>query len=228
MPLFPPPRTLTGRGYHPEAITPERKKWHLPNARSITEPQNSSKRQGTAKLAHLRSSSTFHAAKNENTFRPKANVNIDRMLSREIGFLLSLRSRHLSLSHAHVAFPISRYRAALFASWDRDDDDFSRLAETCRRHTAVGETWQGDGRARRQFLSGILGIFFGHGGNAGRRAGNHRVLFSSSVDPDDFEFHRGHDLPLQDKSSIHRMGEARGVADSVLQPHFHRRREIQR
>ena len=57
-----------------------------------------SKRQGTAKLAHLRSSSTFRAAKNENTFRPQANVNIDRMLSREIGFLLSLRSRHLSLS----------------------------------------------------------------------------------------------------------------------------------
>ena len=31
----------------------------------------------------------------------------------------------------------------------------------------MGETWQGDGRARRQFLSGILGIFFGHGGNLG-------------------------------------------------------------
>ena len=28
MPSFPPPRTFTGRGYHPEAITPERKGWH--------------------------------------------------------------------------------------------------------------------------------------------------------------------------------------------------------
>lgn len=142
--------------------------------------------------------------------------------------LVTAQSSPITFSDARVAFPISRYRAAFFASWDRDDDDFSRLAETCRRHTAVGETWQGDGRARRQFLSGILGIFFGHGGNAGRRAGNHRVLFPSSVDPDDFEFHRGHDLPLQDKSSIRRMGEARGDAHSVLQPHFHRRWEVQR
>lgn len=31
MPSFPPPRTFTGRGYHPEAITPERKRWHPTN-----------------------------------------------------------------------------------------------------------------------------------------------------------------------------------------------------
>ena len=31
MPSFPPPRTFTGRGYHPEAITPERKRWHPKN-----------------------------------------------------------------------------------------------------------------------------------------------------------------------------------------------------
>ena len=28
MPSFPPPRVFTGRGYHPEAIRPERKRWH--------------------------------------------------------------------------------------------------------------------------------------------------------------------------------------------------------
>ena len=29
--IFSAPRTFTGRGYHPGAITPERKRWHPPN-----------------------------------------------------------------------------------------------------------------------------------------------------------------------------------------------------
>jgi putative oxidoreductase len=60
MPSFPPHRTFTGRGYHPEAITPERKRWHFQHGAHrvpVTNPR--SREQRVQKLPHFQLASSL-------------------------------------------------------------------------------------------------------------------------------------------------------------------------
>ena len=68
-----------------------------------------------------------------------------------------------SVHDSELAFPVPRPRASFLARRHRHDDGPARMAETRRRHSAVGKTGQGHGPHRNKLFSRFLGLLVGYG-----------------------------------------------------------------